>query len=101
MGSFVLYAGYANSSGTAYLDSMYDYLIGTKPEGPLEPESGLVTSWTTNADSDRKALQLTEKAIQSVRKMVGPEKKQMEMMIKRSDIREIVGNKNLQELHFK
>jgi len=34
-------------------------------------------------------------------KMVGPEKKQMEMMIKRSDIREIVGNKNLQELHFK
>jgi hypothetical protein len=32
-------------------------------------------TWTTNADSDKKVLQLTEKAILSVRKMVGPEKK--------------------------
>jgi hypothetical protein len=32
-------------------------------------------TWTTNADSDTKVLQLTEKAIQSVRKMIGPEKK--------------------------
>jgi hypothetical protein len=32
-------------------------------------------TWTTNADSDKKVLQLTENAIQSVRKMVGPEKK--------------------------
>ena len=32
-------------------------------------------AWTTNADSESKVLQLTEGAIQSVRKMIGPEKK--------------------------
>jgi hypothetical protein len=36
-----------------------------------------------------------------VEKMVGPEKQQMEQMIKRSDMREIVGVKNLQEIKFK
>ena len=36
-----------------------------------------------------------------VEKMVGPEKQQMEQMIKRSDMREIVGVKNLQEIRFK
>ena len=35
-----------------------------------------------------------------VEKMVGPEKQQMEQMIKRSDMREIVGVKNLQEIRF-
>jgi hypothetical protein len=30
--------------------------------------------WTTNADSEKKVLHLTENAIDSVRKMVGPEK---------------------------
>jgi hypothetical protein len=32
-------------------------------------------TWSTNIDSDRKVLELTENAIRSVRKMVGPEKK--------------------------
>jgi len=36
-----------------------------------------------------------------VEKMVGPEKKQVEMMVKRSDVREILGTRNLQELVFK
>ena len=34
-------------------------------------------------------------------KMVGPEKAQMESMIKRSDMREIVGVRNFQEVNFK
>jgi hypothetical protein len=34
-------------------------------------------------------------------KMVGPEKQQLELLVKRSDIREIVGIKNLQEVIFK
>jgi len=34
-------------------------------------------------------------------KMVGPEKQQMELLVKRTDIREIVGVKNLQEIIFK
>jgi len=33
--------------------------------------------------------------------MIGPEKKQLETMIKRSDVREIVGTRNLQEFVFK
>jgi len=34
-------------------------------------------------------------------KMVGPEKAQMESMIRRSDMREIVGVRNFQEINFK
>ena len=34
-------------------------------------------------------------------KVIGPEKQQVEMLIKRSDVREIVGTKNLQEIIFK
>jgi len=34
-------------------------------------------------------------------KMVGPEKQQLELLVKRSDMREIVGTKNLQEIIFK
>lgn len=34
-------------------------------------------------------------------KMVGPEKQQLELLVKRSDMREIVGIKNLQEILFK
>jgi len=34
-------------------------------------------------------------------KMVGPEKQQLELLVKRSDMREIVGTKNLQEILFK
>jgi hypothetical protein len=34
-------------------------------------------------------------------KMVGPEKQQLELLVKRSDMREIVGIKNLQEIVFK
>jgi len=33
-----------------------------------------VPTWTTNLDSEKKALKLTENAIESVRKMVGPKK---------------------------
>jgi hypothetical protein len=36
-----------------------------------------------------------------VEKMVGPEKQQMEQMLKRGDVREIVGIRNFQEIHFK
>ena len=36
-----------------------------------------------------------------VEKLVGGEKQQTEMLIKRSDVREIVGTKNLQEIIFK
>ena len=36
-----------------------------------------------------------------VEKLVGPEKKQVEMMVKRSEIREILGTRNLQEIVFK
>jgi hypothetical protein len=36
-----------------------------------------------------------------VEKMVGPEKKQVEMMVKRSDVREILGTRNLREIVFK
>jgi hypothetical protein len=36
-----------------------------------------------------------------VEKMVGPEKAQMESLIKRSDVREIVGVRNFQEINFK
>jgi len=36
-----------------------------------------------------------------VEKLVGPEKKQVEMMVKRSDVREILGTRNLQEIIFK
>jgi hypothetical protein len=34
-------------------------------------------------------------------KMVGTEKQQLEMLVKRSDVREIVGNRNFQEIIFK
>ena len=34
-------------------------------------------------------------------KLVGPEKQQMELLVKRSDMREVVGIKNLQEIRFK
>ena len=33
--------------------------------------------------------------------LVGPEKAQMESLIKRSDVREIVGVRNFQEINFK
>jgi hypothetical protein len=33
--------------------------------------------------------------------MVGSEEKQVQMMVKRSDTREIVGSKNFQEIHWK
>ena len=36
-----------------------------------------------------------------VEKLVGPEKKQVEMMVKRSDVRETLGTRNLQEIIFK
>lgn len=36
-----------------------------------------------------------------VEKVIGPQKQQVEMLIKRSDVREIVGTKNLQEIIFK
>jgi len=36
-----------------------------------------------------------------VEKLVGPEKKQVEMLVKRSDVREILGTRNLQEIIFK
>ena len=34
-------------------------------------------------------------------KMMGPEKQQLELLVKRSDMREIVGTKNFQEILFK
>lgn len=34
-------------------------------------------------------------------KMVGSEDKQTQMMMKRTDVREIVGTKNMQEIHYK
>lgn len=34
-------------------------------------------------------------------KVIGPQKQQVELLIKRSDVREIVGTKNLQEIIFK
>ncbi|HYL87994.1 MAG TPA: hypothetical protein VEU32_04425 [Burkholderiales bacterium] len=34
-------------------------------------------------------------------KMVGSEDKQQQMMIKRTDVREIIGNKNMQEISYK
>lgn len=34
-------------------------------------------------------------------KLIGPDKKQVELMVKRSDVREIVGTRNLQEIIFK
>ena len=36
-----------------------------------------------------------------VENMIGPEKAQMEQLVKRSDMREIVGVKNFQEVNFK
>ena len=36
-----------------------------------------------------------------VEKLVGPEKKQVEMVVKRSDVRDILGTRNLQEFIFK
>ena len=36
-----------------------------------------------------------------VEKLVGPDKTQVEMMVKRSDVREILGTRNLQEIIFK
>jgi hypothetical protein len=36
-----------------------------------------------------------------VENMIGPEKKQMETMVKRSDVREIIGTRTMQELNFK
>ncbi|MDQ2964035.1 MAG: hypothetical protein M3R31_12915 [Pseudomonadota bacterium] len=36
-----------------------------------------------------------------VEKLVGPEKKQVEIMVKRSDVREILGTRNVQEIIFK
>jgi len=36
-----------------------------------------------------------------VEKLVGPDKKQVEIMAKRSDVREILGTRNLQEIIFK
>ena len=34
-------------------------------------------------------------------KMVGPEKQQLESLVKRGDVREIVGIRNMQEIVFK
>ena len=51
-------------------------------------------NWAAFDGADQKFEAIAEK-------MVGPEKKQLEMMIKRSDVREIVGNKVLQEVTFK
>ena len=51
-------------------------------------------NWAAFDGADQKFEAIAEK-------MVGPEKKQLEMMIKRSDVREIVGNKVLQEVMFK
>ena len=42
-----------------------------------------------------------EKFESILEKVMGPEKQQVEMLIKRSDLREIVGTKNLQEIIFK
>ena len=36
-----------------------------------------------------------------VEKLVGPDQKQTEMMVKRSEVREILGTRNLQEIIFK
>jgi len=36
-----------------------------------------------------------------VEKLVGPDKKQVEMMVKRSEVREILGTRNLREIIFK
>jgi hypothetical protein len=36
-----------------------------------------------------------------VEKLIGPDKKQVEMTVKRSEVREIVGTRNLQEIVFK
>ncbi|HEY2967614.1 MAG TPA: hypothetical protein VGK75_04525 [Casimicrobiaceae bacterium] len=36
-----------------------------------------------------------------VEKLVGSEKKQVKMMVKRSDVREILDTRNLQEIIFK
>jgi hypothetical protein len=36
-----------------------------------------------------------------VEKLVGPDQKQVEMMVKRSEVREILGTRNLQEIIFK
>lgn len=30
---------------------LYDFLMGTKADGPIEPESGLILSWSISADS--------------------------------------------------
>ncbi len=49
LGNFVLNPGVAGDN--LYTDAMDDHLIGTDPDGNLQPESGFVTSWSTNADS--------------------------------------------------
>jgi hypothetical protein len=44
---------------------------------------------------------LSDKFRALAEKMVGSEEKQVQMMVKRSDTREIVGSKNFQEIHWK
>ena len=41
----------------SYIDSMYDWVIGSTPDGKMDPASGLATSWTVAPD----ALSLTLK----------------------------------------
>ncbi len=50
-------SGFANfemvtQQGTTkeYLESMYDYVIGAKENGDLDPATGFVSSWTTDAE---------------------------------------------------
>jgi hypothetical protein len=44
---------------------------------------------------------LSDKFRTLAQKVVGSEDKQQQMMIKRTDVREIVGTKNMQEIHYK
>jgi peptide/nickel transport system substrate-binding protein len=36
-----------------YLSLMYDYLVGTTPDGTLSPKGGIATKWETSADHKR------------------------------------------------
>ena len=44
---------------------------------------------------------LSDKFRTLAQKIVGSEDKQQQMMIKRTDVREILGTKNMQEIHYK
>ena len=44
---------------------------------------------------------LSDKFRALAQKIVGSEDKQQQMMIKRTDVREILGTKNMQEIHYK